>query len=89
MCSDCSLPASCKVVAVLVVVVMSLIFLVSLLGNLATIITIRSDSHYSSYQHLQISLCCADLLLSLRTPQLRHCQPPLPNTTPPARPLHG
>ena len=68
MCLDCSLPASCKVVAVLVVVVMSLIFLVSLLGNLATIITIRSDSHYSSYQHLQISLCCADLLLSLSGP---------------------
>ena len=50
------------------VVVMSLIFLLTLLGNLATIVTIKSDNHSSSYQHLQISLCCADLLLSLSGP---------------------
>ena len=65
---ECSLPASCKVVPVLLVVVMSIIFLVTLLGNLATIVTIKSDSHSSSYQQLQISLCCADLLLSLSGP---------------------
>ena len=50
------------------VVVMSLIFLVTLLGNLATILTIKSDTHSSSYQDLQISLCSADLLLSLSGP---------------------
>ena len=49
-------------------VLMSLIFLVTLLGNLATILTIRSDRQASSYQQLQISLCCADILLSLSGP---------------------
>ena len=46
------------------VFIMSLIFLVSLLGNLATILTIRSDRAISSYQKLQLCLCCADLLLA-------------------------
>ena len=62
--SECLLPASCKVVSVLLVVLMSLLFLVSLLGNLATILTIRSDRATSSYQELQLCLCCADLLLA-------------------------
>ena len=45
-------------------VLMSVIFCVSLLGNLATILTIRSDRATSSYQQLQLSLCWADLLLA-------------------------
>ena len=66
--SECSLPTSCKVVSLLMVGLMSLLFLVSLLGNLATILTIRSERATSSYQQLQLCLCCADLLLAVCGP---------------------
>ena len=47
---------------------MSVLFLLILGGNLATIITIGSEGRKSSYQYLQMSLCCADIILAISGP---------------------
>ena len=49
-------------------VLMALLFLLTLLGNLATLITIGSEKRKTSYQYLQMSLCCADIILAVSGP---------------------
>lgn len=47
---------------------MLVLFLLILGGNLATMITIGSERKLSSYQYLQMSLCCADIILAVSGP---------------------
>ena len=47
---------------------MVVLFLLILGGNLATMITIGTERKKSSYQYLQMSLCCADIILAISGP---------------------
>ena len=47
---------------------MLVLFLLIVGGNLATMITIGSERKLSSYQYLQMSLCCADIILAVSGP---------------------
>ena len=44
------------------------VFLITVLGNIATIMTIKSDDKLTSYQYLQICLCFADMILAISGP---------------------
>ena len=48
--------------------IMVVLFLLILGGNLATMITIGLERKMSSYQYLQMSLCCADIILAISGP---------------------
>ena len=65
---DCDPGSSTDWASWLTCLTMAVLCLVILGGNLATMITIGSERRKSSYQYLQMSLCCADIILAMSGP---------------------
>ena len=66
--SDCDSVSKSDWVSLFTCIIMLVLFLLILGGNLATMITIGSERKLSSYQYLQMSLCCADIILAVSGP---------------------
>ena len=66
--SGCNTVSKMDWASLLSCLIMIVLFLLILGGNLATMITIGSERKKSSYQYLQMSLCCADIILAISGP---------------------